>query len=193
MSYFYCFLLILIIVFIILIIKKLQQKTISYKINGDTVNIIPDFDDKEKSAKLFLQLELTLDNLVKDFYKSNPFSTFAQRLYKRFNKDNIQEIVYNETNKETSFTINKKDIHVCARDPNNDSKLHDINDILFVCIHELAHVGCESIGHTEEFWENFEILLKFSIEKKYYKNKNYCKNPVPYCGIKIDSSPTCNN
>ena len=36
----------------------------------------------------------------------------------------------------------------------------DDNTILFVIIHELAHVMSLSVGHTEEFWSNMKFLLE---------------------------------
>lgn len=183
---------IIFVIIIFLIFKKLQKKTIEYHINGENVNIRPEYKDIQDSAQIFLKLEKITDKIVKDFYESYPNSEFAKRLITNFNKDNLQEIIYNKNNGDTSYTLDKEEIYVCIRDPKN-SNIHEFNDILFVCIHELAHVGSKSIGHTDEFWKNFEILLKFCIKKGYYKNTNYCKNPVSYCGIKIDSSPTCYN
>ena len=48
---------------------------------------------------------------------------------------------------------------------------------MFVALHELSHVASKSIGHTDEFWDNFKFILieseKIGIYKPIdYKNKN---------------------
>ena len=34
----------------------------------------------------------------------------------------------------------------------------------FVALHELSHVMTVSVGHTQEFWENFKFLLKEAVD-----------------------------
>lgn len=80
-----------------------------------------------------------------------------------------------------SFTINKKKIYLCLKDENG--KYYDKNMLIYVFTHELAHVLSESIGHTEEFHQIFEELLKCLAEqKKYDPNKplvqNYCEYSI---------------
>ena len=40
---------------------------------------------------------------------------------------------------------------------------------MFVAIHELAHIASETIGHNDEFWNNFKFLLDNAVEIKIYK------------------------
>ena len=42
-----------------------------------------------------------------------------------------------------------------------------------------------SIGHNEEFMENFKFLLNSAIESKLWKKIDYSKHPEEYCGILI--------
>ena len=52
---------------------------------------------------------------------------------------------------ETSKKINKgEEIVFCLRSI-PDNKLHNINELMYVAIHEIAHVGCPEIGHTSLF------------------------------------------
>ena len=39
----------------------------------------------------------------------------------------------------------------------DENKLIDENTLMFVALHELAHIATESIGHTKEFWANFKF------------------------------------
>ena len=76
-----------------------------------------------------------------------------------------------------SYTINKKKVHLCLYDEEN--KYYDDNMLIYVLIHELAHCITNSIGHTEEFHENFDMLLKRAEDMGLYDSSippidNYC-------------------
>lgn len=77
-----------------------------------------------------------------------------------------------------SYTINKTRIYLCLKDPENKN-YYDDNSLIFVLLHELAHVICKSIGHTNEFHNIFnELLVEASKAGIYNPNipmiKNYC-------------------
>ena len=56
------------------------------------------------------------------------------------------------------------------------SKLIDENTLMFVALHELSHVASKSIGHTDEFWNNFKFLIKEAETINIYVPENYKKN-----------------
>jgi hypothetical protein len=77
-----------------------------------------------------------------------------------------------------SYTINKKKIYMCLRDENGDY-YHD-NMLLFVVLHELAHVLCDEIGHTNKFQQIFQVLLDDAVKLGIYDPEiepvqNYCE------------------
>jgi hypothetical protein len=87
----------------------------------------------------------------------------------------------------TSYTLNKGDhIYMCMR---NENQMVDDNTLMFVALHELAHVMTKSIGHTPEFVKNFKFLLKLAEKRGYYKYQAYHITPQQYCGTKISSTP----
>jgi hypothetical protein len=61
--------------------------------------------------------------------------------------------------------------------------------MIFVAVHELAHIATESIGHTDEFWKNMRYLLEQSIDIGIYTKQDFKDKPVKYCGINVTSSP----
>jgi hypothetical protein len=80
---------------------------------------------------------------------------------------------------EESFTINKKVIHLCTKDPQNGT-YYDKNTLMFVVLHELAHVLCSDVGHTDQFSIINQALLDHAIRRKFYDPsrpfvENYCK------------------
>ena len=56
-----------------------------------------------------------------------------------------------------SYTINKQKVYLCLKDHNDD--YYPMNMLMYVAIHELAHVMCNEIGHTPKFHDIFQNLL----------------------------------
>ena len=112
----------------------------------------------------------------------------VNRLLRKFNPDNIMEV--KGGSKYTSYSINKGEkIVFCLRSRDGENKLIDLNTIMFVALHELAHIMTKSIGHTPEFWKNFKYLLKVAVQLELYKEVDYSLNPQKYCGMTVTDTP----
>jgi hypothetical protein len=77
-----------------------------------------------------------------------------------------------------SYTINKEKVFLCLRDENEE--YYNMNMLLYVTIHELSHVICDEIGHTEKFQNIFEALLVKATDMGIYNpsipiEKDYCE------------------
>jgi hypothetical protein len=102
-----------------------------------------------------------------------------QMLLERFNPDNISESTHDD--KYTSYSVNKGEkVIFCIREKNGSdkNKIIHANTLMFVAIHELAHIMTTSIGHGEDFWNNMRYLLSVAIEtpaKKNYSNNTCAK------------------
>ena len=57
-----------------------------------------------------------------------------------------------------SYTINKKEIYLCIKDENGE--YYDENMLMYAALHELAHVLCDEIGHTDKYWAMFDDILE---------------------------------
>ena len=88
----------------------------------------------------------------------------------------------------TSYTLNKGELMVICLRKKLLHEVHDFNIIFYVCIHELAHIASNNIGHEEEFVSNFKFLLKIAIEIKLYTFVDYEKYPINYCGVTVDEN-----
>ena len=142
-------------------------------------------DDSTEAADLIAQVREKLILLVNHMYKTFPSNPKVMRLKKNFNPDVLKEGIDNPSY--TSYTVNKgEEIVLCLR---TDGKIVDINVLTFVCIHELSHIGNETIGHDEPFWEFFKELLIEAINIGVYIKYDYRKSPVKYCGMMITDSP----
>ena len=142
-------------------------------------------EDANGAADLIAQVREKLVLLVNHMYKTFPSNPKVMRLMKNFNPDVLKEGIDNPSY--TSYTVNKgEEIILCLR---TDGKLVDINVLTFVCIHELSHIGNETIGHDDAFWEFFKELLIEAINIGTYIKYDYKKSPVKYCGMMITDSP----
>lgn len=106
-----------------------------------------------------------------------------------FNPEKVYENDPNNLSGSTSYTVQKgREMYVCLR--NKDGSFVDINTLMFVILHELSHIGAYwTFGHTDDFWTTFAFVLQDAIEAGVYKYVDYTKDPVDYCGLKIQSTP----
>ena len=145
-------------------------------------------EDSIKSANLLATIRKKLILLCKycqNKYKNNDS---VKRLVNKFNPNSLSETGKNS--KYTSYSVNKGDkIVLCLRSRDKHERLIDINTLTFVAIHELAHVMTISVGHNDEFWDNFRFLLNNAIEAHIYENINYNDHPKKYCGIVVSDNP----
>jgi len=142
-------------------------------------------EDAQEAADLIAQIRQKLVLIVDHLVKSYPDEDRSQRMKTNFRPDNIKEGI--DDPKYTSYSINKGEkIVLCLR---TNNKLMDLNTMMFVVLHELAHICTESIGHTEEFWTNFKWILEESINIGIYKKQDFKLNNVEYCGMTITDSP----
>lgn len=134
-------------------------------------------------------------NLVKlrEHYQGDPALAAdppVARFLSRFEPDVFIE--NDVQSNDTSYSENKgQRIVVCLRDKTNppDYPLIDENTVMFVMLHEMAHLMTETIGHTQEFWNNFSRILHDAVKVGIYQNVNYARSPTPYCGMTITDSP----
>ena len=144
--------------------------------------------DKQDAADLLAKIREKMIRLVDHLRKSDPEDERVKQILERFNPNNISEGADNS--KYTSYSINKGErIVFCLRSRDAKNQLMDENTMIFVALHEISHVGTKSTGHTEEFWDNFRWILEESIQIGIYKQQDFRKEPVKYCGTNITSSP----
>ncbi len=150
--------------------------------------LVQSLPDKQAAADLLAQVRKNLDTLVKHLEKSNPSDPRVEQMLMNFHSDRIVEGP-NDT-KYTSYSVNKGEKMVlCLRAKKEENTLMDANTMTFVALHELAHIATKSVGHTEEFWDNFRWLLEEAINIGVYVKQDFADKPVPYCGITITSTP----
>lgn len=147
--------------------------------------LVRENEDAENAANLMAEIRQRLVRLTEHLYKSFPDDKRVALLKNNFNENAFRE--GSEGSGYTSYSLNKgEQIILCLR---NQNKLMDINTMMFVSIHELAHLANATIGHDEAFWDTNRWLLEEAINIGIYVKQEFDKDPVDYCNIKITSTP----
>lgn len=88
----------------------------------------------------------------------------------------------------TSYSVNKgEELSLCLTSKKT-KELHNINLLMYVVIHELAHIACPEIGHGPLFKKIFKKLLEESIKINIYNYEDYNNKPLEYCGMILNSN-----
>jgi hypothetical protein len=151
---------------------------------------VQDLPDKQEAADKMAEIHENLVKLI-DNYKSDPASMADPRvkvMIERFDPENMVENDVNDDS--TSYSENKgQKIVICLREKSEGYPFVDNNTIMFVILHEMAHLMTTTIGHTPEFWANFRRILQDAVKVGIYQPVNYAHSPTPYCGMTITDSP----
>jgi predicted metal-dependent hydrolase len=176
-----------IIVFYIVFIMN-DSSLVKFEVEGNTI-LVRDTPDKEQSAKV-------LSELINRMYKLKQYVVENKTKYPDY-KDYINQFNENFTNSRTkiyetsltseytSYSINKGEELVFCLRSKSTFKLHDINLLMYVAVHELAHTACPETGHTPLFNKIFKFLLERAVEIQLYYYEDYVNHPVEYCGMKL--------
>ena len=60
---------------------------------------------------------------------------------------------------------------------------------MYVALHEVSHIATKSIGHTDEFWQNFKFMITEAKAINIYTPVDYKKQTARYCGMNITDNP----
>jgi len=184
----------IIIGFIIVICIKIYTESELYSLKCviSTVDgnkyCVRDRQNVKKAADLLATVTNKCKELVKYVGEKYPDDPDVKRLVEGFNPQKISETLPNS--ELTAYSENKGEkIAFCLNKTKESTTLIDINTLTFVSIHELSHVMTKSVGHKQEFWQNFKFLLENAKAANIYVPVDYKKKPQNYCGMTITDSP----
>jgi hypothetical protein len=155
---------------------------------------VQDLPNKQGAADMLAGIQANIDKL-REYYSQDEFKTDrpVALFIERYRPQNMME--NSVTSGETSYSENKGEkIVLCLRDKTKPPTfpLVDMNTIMFVVLHEMAHLMTEQLSsgnHTPEFWLNFRRMLEDASKIGIYKPVNYSRKPQEYCGMTITDSP----
>jgi len=168
-----------------------QLKCIMSTVDGDKY-CVRERKDVQAASDLLARITEKMKALVEyldEKYPKESGKDNVRRLVQKFNPKKIVETL--PTSEYTAYSENKgQKIAFCLnkKKENNDHLIEE-NTLMFVALHEMAHVASKSIGHNTEFWDNFTFLIGEAEELKIYTPIDYSKKNEEYCGMTITSSP----
>lgn len=151
---------------------------------------VRDLPDKKRAADLLATLRLRLSTLMDALQQAYPAKPQVQRLVQNFRADPNRFLESTPDAEHTSYSVNKgEQVHFCLRQRDGTEQLVDENIMVFVAIHEMAHMITKSIGHDADFWNNFGWLLREAESRNLYRPTDFKSHPVMYCGVTITDAP----
>jgi hypothetical protein len=142
-------------------------------------------------ASINIKMETLINYLVKKYAQDTNNNYWVNKLRENYKPYMVSEAANDP--RYTTYTIDKTDMRVCLRTRDSKEDLYDLNLLMYVVLHESAHMGNYSpdvipiIGHGIEFKNIFIILVKEAIQLGLYKYEDYSKNPKSYCGLVLSS------
>ena len=146
----------------------------------------------ELAANLLAEVTQKMKDMVAYMKKTHPEDPRTIRLVEGFNPKKISETL--PTSELTAYSENKGEkLAFCVNTTKKGNKLIDENTLTFVALHELSHIMTESVGHKDEFWNNFRFLIDEAQKIKVYTPEDYKLKPKEYCGMTINDNPHFDN
>lgn len=143
-------------------------------------------------GEINLRIVKLIDHLQNKYKDDMTKMYFIKKLQSSYNSNILSEAAVDS--RYTTYTIDKQDMHVCLRTRDQDEKLYNINLLMYVILHELAHLcnydesGNPIQGHGKEFKDNFYLFIVEAIKIGIYTYTDYTENPQEYCGIMVSST-----
>ena len=140
------------------------------------------------AANLLASVTEKCKQMVAYMKETHPADDRVKRLVEGFNPKKITETL--PTSELTAYSENKGEkIAFCLNTTKQGSDLIDINTLTFVALHELSHIMTSSVGHKQEFWQNFKFLLENAKAANIYQPIDYKNSPKEYCGMTLNDNP----
>lgn len=143
-------------------------------------------------AEINKRITKLIYHLDKKYENDENKNYFIKKLKENYNSNVLSEAAID--NRYTTYTIDKQDMHICLRTRDDKENIYDINLLMYVILHELAHLcnynenGIPIQGHGDEFKTIFKLLVIESLLLNIYTYVDYTSQPEEYCGITISST-----
>jgi hypothetical protein len=164
---------------------KIENYDIYFHLSDEEKNI----DERKRLMEdLIINLFKLRNHLIKNKNDFGDYAEYINLLANNFTKHRteIYENV-NDNTEVTSYSVNKGEkLVLCLTD--KYGKIHDLNTLMYVGVHELAHMACPKYGHGDVYKKIYRFFIREAISEGLYKYQDYSIYPSNYCGIVIDSN-----
>src|SRR3989338_2913866 len=188
---FMCFVITLIIIYIaIYIYFDYQYANMTY-VRSDIDNkfyLVQNRTDKQEATNMLAKIMQKITYLASNLYKKKEYKDYKEYIERLY--ENVPNIILLESTEDsvyTSYSVNKgEQIVFCLRARTDDNRLHDINLVMYVVLHELSHVSNPIYdNHGPLFRKIFAFLTQRAKELGIYTKIDFSKVPTNYCGMII--------
>jgi len=186
---------IIIIGLLLVLIYLIRSKTTNLKYVRSDIDdreyLVRDQPDKQQAANMLARIRSNIikinDYLVSNIDKYPEMADYIKQLDQKLKYTEYSESTEDSTY--TSYSVNKgEQLVFCLRSRRIPSKMHDINLIMYVTLHEMSHVACPEYGHGDLFKKIFGFITQVAIDQGFYKRIPFDKDPTEYCGLIISDS-----
>ena len=142
-----------------------QLKCIVSDVNGKKY-CVRERNNLKQASNLLANITVKMEKLVQYVKEKFPEQDNVKRLVKNFNPQKIKETL--PTSEYTAYSENKGEkIAFClsSKSKTDTKNMIDENTLTFVALHELSHLATKSIGHNDEFWNNFKFFFIYNVNK----------------------------
>ena len=180
---------ILLIIIISIFCYKYKPDTTKYlKAKNNKKYKVQENENSLKKVEMLSILDTRIRKIVKHMKDNKlPSEKIANRTYSRLEISELREIPKHESG--AGYTINKGHIYLCL---SKNDKLNNIEDVMFVLLHEVGHTMSESTGHGTEFKNNFDFVVKLAVQLNLWVKKDYSEDHTDICGIEVTNG-NCDN
>ena len=154
---------------------EFQLKCIISNVDGNKY-CVREREKLQAAVDLLANVTQKCKSLVQYMDENHQDEERVKRLVAGYNPQKVAETL--PTSKYTAYSENKGEkLAFCLNKSKNENEnLIDESTLMFVAIHELAHIMTKSIGHKSEFWENFKYLLENAKDAGIHNPIDYKKN-----------------
>ena len=169
-----------------------QLKCIVSTVDGNKY-CVRERDRVQDAADMLAKVNVKCKQLVDYTDKKHGGKENVKRLKEGYNPQRVAETL--PTSEYTAYSENKGEkLAFCLnKKRKGEDQLIDEHTLMFVAIHELAHIATKSVGHKTEFWDYFKFLLENANEAGIHVPKDYKIEPAEYCGMDIHDNPYYDN
>ena len=181
---------VVVLIYIMYKIRKNKLTIVEASDNGMKLMVYND-KDKRKSADLLAEIIKRMfmlrNTLINEKNKYPEYKQYIELLEENLTEERTK-IYENDPNSDlTSFSVNKgEELAFCLKSKRN-GQIHEVNLLIYVALHEMAHIACPEIGHGDLFKKIFRFLTLKAIDMGIYQKVDYNQSPVEYCGMVLSS------
>lgn len=149
--------------------------------------LVKNTKNKYEKVKMIDKLLESLNILLEDLKTNEELNIESDidEIQERLKKS---EVLENITNSDTSYTVNKGEkLVICLADRETDD-IYSYNLLMYVLLHELAHIINTTYGHDENFKKVFKVITQRAVDLNLYTYEDYKKSPKNYCGLTLNTN-----